>query len=252
MITQTFKKPAFKGKKLYLVVVLLVFSSLSGLVLIRTIPLSIIFLLMQLVSLLVGVVHVRLLYQLFPKLHPDKVVPAALTTLSVNAGGAASMAASLHLLGSSLSLVSSALLFSLPFFVFTAFRYYLQIPPKVYKKWYYPVGSPMPDLDLLDLTKILVIQLEFPKRLADTQPTNFKAKAPVDMRFGELFFIFLNDYQEQNPNSPIQYLDDQNQPFGWVFYRKTTWWKSRKYFDPDLSFKENGATDNEVIICQRV
>ena len=161
------------------------------------------------------------------------------------------MAAALRLLGSSPVLAVSALLFSLPFFILLSFNRFREIPPRAYKKWYYPAGSPMPDLDLLDLTKILVVQFEFPKQASDPQPTNFKAKAPVEMRFGELFFIFLNDYQEQHPDSPIQYLDDQNQPFGWIFYRKSAWWQSGKYFDPDLTFRENQVADNEIIICER-
>jgi hypothetical protein len=251
MNVQTLKKPKFTWKGLYVALILLAFGGLSGLVLIRTVQLSVVFLLMQLAALTLGFGHARLLYRIFPRLSPDNLLPSALTTLGLNAAGAASLAVALHMLGSSPGLAVSALLFSLPFFVLVSFRRFRQIPPREYKMWYYPAGSSMPDLDMLDLTKILVVQFEFPKRASDSQPTNFKAKAPVEMRFGGLFFIFLNDYQEQHPDSPIQYLDDQNQPFGWVFYRKSVWWQPRKYFDAGLSFRDNQVADNEIIICER-
>ncbi len=252
MKMQTLQKPNFTIKGLYLAIMLLLFSGVSGFALMRSVRLTIVFLLMQLAALLLGIFHTRVLYAVFPKLRSERVLPAALTTLSINAGGALGLALSLRWLGSSLGLASSALLFSLPFFWLIAFQRFRQIPAKVYKKWYYPEGSPMPDLDLLDLTKILVVQFEFPKQVSDAQVTNFKAKAPVEMRFGELFFIFLNDYREQNPGNPIQYLDDHNQPFGWVFYRKAARWQPKTYFDPDLTFKANQVADNEIIVCERV
>lgn len=251
MKVQSLKKPKLTGSVLYALLTLLLFGGIGAFTLLRSLSGSTVFLLMQLFSLGFGVAHVRLLYRFFPRLNEDDVIPGALTTLALNAGGALSMAASLRYLGNSLGFAGSAILFSLPFFFVKAFQRYRQIPPKVYKKWYYPLNHKMPDLDLLDLTKILVIQFEFSKLPDETNYTNFKAKAPVEMPFGELFFIFINDYNEQNPNSPVHYADAQVQPFGWVFYRKTSWWQSRRYFDPDVSFKENQVADNDIIVCER-
>jgi hypothetical protein len=148
--------------------------------------------------------------------------------------------------------VTSLLPFLIPFFVGQAYQYYLEIPPADYRKWYYPVNGTMPDLDVLDLSKILVIQFEFLKTPADANFTNFKAKAPVSMSLGDLFLIFINDYNERTPASPIQYMSETGQPFGWVFTKKATWWQRRVYLNPDLDFSQNQLIDNDTIIARRV
>lgn len=148
--------------------------------------------------------------------------------------------------------MTSLLPFFIPFLVGQAYRYYLQIPPASYRQWYYPINGDMPDVDLLDLSKILVIQFEFSKTPADTNLTNFKAKAPVAMTLGDLFLIFINDYNERTPASPIQYVDAAGQPFGWVFTKKASWWQRPVYLDPDLDFTQNRLIDNDIIIARRV
>ncbi len=148
--------------------------------------------------------------------------------------------------------VTSLIPFLIPFLVGQAYHYYVQIPPADYRKWYYPLGGDMPDLDLLDLSKILVLQFEFLKTPTDPNSTNFKAKAPVAMTLGDLFLIFINDYNERTPASPIQYTNALDQPYGWVFTKKTAWWQRPVYFDPDLDFNRNQLTDNATVIARRV
>jgi hypothetical protein len=148
--------------------------------------------------------------------------------------------------------VTSLLPFVIPFIVSQAYRYYLQIPPADYRKWYYPINGDMPDLDLLDLSKILVIQFEFHKTPDDANFTNFKAKAPVAMTLGDLFLVFINDYNERTPASPINYTDAAGRPFGWVFTKKSTWWQRQVYLDPSLDFNQNRLIDNDTIIARRV
>ncbi|GAB2790078.1 hypothetical protein GCM10027275_38680 [Rhabdobacter roseus] len=148
--------------------------------------------------------------------------------------------------------VTSLLPFIIPFLIVQAYRYYELIPSATYQKWYYPLAGDMPDLDLLDLSKILVIQFEFLKKPDDTNITNFKAKAPVAMTLGDLFLVFINDYNERTPASPIQYTDDGGQPFGWVFSKKTAWWQRRIFLDPTLNFIQNQVDDNDTIIAMRV
>ena len=147
--------------------------------------------------------------------------------------------------------VTSLLPFVIPFLVVQAYRYYLQIPPANYRKWYYPINGDMPDLDLLDLSKILVVQFEFFKTPVDTNFTNFKAKAPVAMTLGDLFLVFINDYNERTPNSPIQYTDPSGRPFGWVFTKRAAWWQRPVYLDPSLDFTQNQLVDNATIIAMR-
>ncbi|GAB3947537.1 hypothetical protein GCM10028805_19960 [Spirosoma harenae] len=147
--------------------------------------------------------------------------------------------------------VTSLIPFVIPFLIVRAYEYYLDIPPADYKKWYYPINGDMPDVDLLDLSKILVIQFEFLKTPTDSNYTNFKAKAPVAMSLGDLFLIFINDYNERTPASPIQFTDAAGRPFGWVFAKKTAWWQRPVYFDPALDFNQNRLVDNATIVAMR-
>ena len=147
--------------------------------------------------------------------------------------------------------ITSLLPFVIPFLVWQAYQYYQQIPLATYRKWYYPMNGTMPDVDLLDLSKILVIQFEFLKTPNDANSTNFKAKAPVAMPLGDLFLVFINDYNERTPTSPIQYADATGKPSGWVFTKKTAWWQRAVYLDPALDFNQNQLADNATIMAVR-
>ncbi|GAB3318780.1 hypothetical protein GCM10027299_10690 [Larkinella ripae] len=154
-------------------------------------------------------------------------------------------------LASRWTFATSLLPFVIPFLVGQSYRSYQRIPPADYRKWYYPLNGDMPDLDLLDLSKILVIQFEFLKKPGDANSTNFKAKAPVAMTLGDLFLVFINDYNERTPASPIQYADEAGKPYGWVFAKKTAWWQRRRYLDPVLTFVQNEVADNDTILAMR-
>ncbi len=147
--------------------------------------------------------------------------------------------------------MSGTVLFTLPFVLGWAMEYWLHIPYKQYKAWYYPLNQAEPDTDLIDLSKILVISFEFPKTAGDDRYTNFTAKAPVNMSLGQLFFIFINEYNYRHKDRPLTYLDEDGSPYGWVFRRKASWWKKKIYFDSDLTFRENFVMNNDVIVATR-
>jgi hypothetical protein len=212
-----------------------------------------IYFLMQLMFVGAGCLHVWLIYRMAPFLHRADMWPTAFFTFFLALLGAAIMAGLYFFLGKkeNLALGTAAFGFVLPYFVVKAFDYFERIPERRYKLWYYPLGKDIPDMDLLDLSKILVIQFELPKRDGDTSFTNFKAKAPVSMLFGELFFLFMYDYNERHPDSPVQYLGSGQVPQGWLFYRKHKWYQRRVYLDPHNTFKANGVIDNDIIIAER-
>jgi FMN-dependent NADH-azoreductase len=72
------------------------------------------------------------------------------------------------------------------------------------------------------------------------------------MPFGDLFYIFISDYNESHPQNTIEVTDLQQASYPWIFYKKTAWWKSARYVDPDLTFQDNGIVNNDIIFCQRV
>lgn len=205
--------------------------------------------------LILGVLHIYLLSLWFSTLFSDGSIKALGFTLLLSVLSALVIVLLYHKISNTLIMgigMATALVgFLFPVFVAKVYQTYLLIPAKEYKKWYYPVGQSLPDMDLLDLSRVLVIQFEFTKKADETAFTNFRAKAPNAMLFGELFFIFLNDYNDRNTGSPIEYLLSDQSPYGWLFYKKAPWYKRRKYMDPDLTFQANGIVDNETIVAIR-
>ncbi len=212
-----------------------------------------VYVLAQLLALGLGILHLYLLYRFVPSLNVNRLVPGLLVTVLLMLAGVIAIMVAYRFVFPTGNYAFSACLipFVIPYVFAWVYQYYLSIPVAEYKKWYYPMGKPMPDLDLIDLSKILVIQFEFTKKLTDAAPTNFKAKAPVQMTLGELFLIFLNDYNEQNAASNIQFMDEKNTSLGWHFYRKKGMFSSRHYFDPDLNFGQNSIADNLIITAER-
>lgn len=211
------------------------------------------FLLVQLIALGIGLLHVwlgpRFLPQLLGSLSYALLVSVLI--LLVGMGVALVLFSQQGLPADRWPFITSLLPFLIPVLLTMAYRYYRLIPPASYRKWYYPINGDMPDLDLLDLSQILVIQFELQKTASDAIRTNFKAKAPVSMTLGDLFLVFINDYNERTPASPIQFTDEAGRPFGWVFTQPTSWWKRPVYFDPALNFDQNRLADNATIIAIR-
>lgn len=212
------------------------------------------YLVAQLAALGVGILHIFLAPQFGYESEDQPLGYGLLMTLLLLLLGAIAGLALYFFLGRLTDrwlFVTSLMPFTIPFLFVQAFRFFLQIPAADYKKWYYPLNGRMPDLDLIDLSKILVIQFEFPKKATDQSFTNFKAKAPVAMTVGELFLVFMNDYNERTPDSPIQFTDEAGRPYGWVFYVKAGFLKRRRYIDPDQTFLQNTLLDNDTIFAER-
>lgn len=244
-------KPA-KGI-LYIAGMVLLFTLIGLLGLLSPLAIQGWYLLAQLLVFGLGVVHLFLLYRFFsaPETNQD-LYGLGLTCIVQILGGIGIWLLYLLVFKSANAGFATCIIpFVIPYLFAWAYRAYRAIPDAEYKKWFYPLGGAMPDLDLIDLSKILVVQFEFPKRATDAATTNFKAKAPLQMRLGELFLIFLNDYNEQNGVNGIQFTDPQNRPYGWHFYAVRGRFLPRRYFDPDLTFLQNNIQDNFIIKAER-
>lgn len=149
-------------------------------------------------------------------------------------------------------MTASILLFIIPLIFYQTFRKAIDIPPKVLKQWFYPVAQEIEEPEDSKLKNLLVISFEFQKHLNDPHFTNFRAKAPVDMDFGQLFYYFINDYNERHADSKIQFINGTGQPHGWIFYKKSRWYSvTTNYIDADKTIFNNHIRENDVIICAR-
>ncbi len=203
-------------------------------------------------SLGLGVLHALLVYRYFPQFSRSEFGKGLLITLIIMILAAVLAAVAYYFLRADYFFLTGLFFFAIPYFSWCAYYFFLQIPPSVYKPWYYPLNQEMPDLDMIDLSQIEVVQFVFNKKPGDSLQTNFTSKAPLNMGLGQLFFIFINDYNEKNSQNTIEYLKDRDNPYGWLFYRKKKWFGRRFYFDPELSFRENVIQPNEFIYALRV
>ena len=142
--------------------------------------------------------------------------------------------------------------FLLPYFFWESYCAWQVIPDREYKLWQYnPLGQ-SPNLSRIDLSNFMVVHFWMSRRYADALYYDFSSKAPYQMRLGDLFAIFLADYNRLKPDQALQHVDGEGQPFGWLFYAKRSWWRSRQYYDPDYTFQDNLMRQGDIIVAERV
>jgi hypothetical protein len=150
------------------------------------------------------------------------------------------------------SFIMAIIPFLLPFLFWQSYRAWVAIPPRQYKLWYFNPLSPSPDLARIDLNHFMVVHFWMTRRFGESLYHDFSSKAPYQMRFCDLFAIFLTDYNKLKPDQALQYMDDKGQAFGWLFYAKQPWWRRRHYYDPDRTFQDNFLRQGSIIVAQRV
>jgi hypothetical protein len=252
MAAPDIKKSPYKIFIYYIIVSLVLFGLINCIGLISSISVQTRFLFILLAYLLTGIIHIFSVKAIFRELKP--MADLLFTILLTFLGCIAVLVLNYFVFNKTTQALFTLglVLFPLPFLFFYTLELFLSIPDRIFKKWYYPLDHSMPNLDLLDLSRVLIIQFEFLKSTGETSLTNFKAKAPSNMPFGELFYIFISDYNESHPQNIIEITNSNEQPYPWIFHIKTSWWKRNKFIDPDLTFQENGIINNDIISCQRL
>jgi hypothetical protein len=129
----------------------------------------------------------------------------------------------------------------------------VQVPPKLFKLWYYPIDQNIGDPTDEELENPVVISFIFRKTEHSTELTTFRAKAPVGMEVGRLFYFFINDYNDRNPEGPITYIDDTQEPYGWIFKKvKSRLLGLKEIIDPDSSIYSSEIRENDLLYCRRI
>jgi hypothetical protein len=150
-------------------------------------------------------------------------------------------------------MASSILTLLIPLLVYHSFLKAIAIPSPVVKRWFYPIHQRVEDPNDMQLKNMFIVTFRFQKKPGDPYFTSFRAKAPAGMDFGNLFYYFINDYNDRNPEDKIEFLDERGNPQGWTFYKKVKWYYfSTPYLDADQTVVVNGLKENDVIICNRL
>jgi len=143
--------------------------------------------------------------------------------------------------------------FIFPSLFYETYQKYMEIPLEVHKIWHYSDSEDLTGFDFMDYNKLMVMELEFFRKVNDPNPTKVKVKAPDNMAFGVWFHKFIIDYNIKFPATPIELFDnDKNKDAGWIFYVKRSFFLPRKYVDYDLTIPENKIKEKHTIIAKRV
>lgn len=149
-------------------------------------------------------------------------------------------------------MLMSMLSFFIPIVLLYTFEAAYKIPLPVFATWHYPVKAPIELPDEKINEKLLVIAFEISKNSKNHIKTNFRAKGPEAMLLGDLYYHFLNDYNDVQSETPIEFADKEDNPFEWWFRIKPKWYQSQRILDPKLSIWDNHVKENSIIICERI
>ena len=209
----------------------------------------------QFLMLLIGFINVKLIYHFIPALkQKNPAILFVIIIVQLLIGWA---------LFSILFNVSNDLQFGLwagtsllpilfyPLFYIT-YHLYLKIPAEIYKmKVYNPGDTFEPPHAEIDVEDLMVCEIEVPKFIDDKDPIRIKAKTVKSFVFANWFGMIITDYNQKKADNQVELLDSSSS-YGWIFYTERSFFKSRRYIDPDKSFEENNLTGTDMVIAKRV
>jgi len=100
---------------------------------------------------------------------------------------------------------SQFLAFFIPTWVNGLFEYIVAIPPKIYVTWKLPQEkNAFPEIEDSEIRDLLLVTLLIKKNETDIEYTSIRAKGPVRMDFGRLFYYTTSDYNKRYSKQPIQ------------------------------------------------
>jgi hypothetical protein len=128
---------------------------------------------------------------------------------------------------------------------------YFDIPIEIYKVWKY---SEEYDSDTLYINRerSIVMDVDIFRRVDDPASERITGKASEDVIFGQWFQRMIDDCNLKSPSSPIVYKNEGGAYYEWVFYTKPSFFKRRRYIDPDVTLAGNKLKRHDVIIAKRV
>jgi len=213
------------------------------------------FITVQILVFILGLLHFRFLNRILQWIADAGFGYQFLYTLMICCLGAAVMLfclRSLNLTEHYLVFSSSIIWFSIPLLFMRSFDLYSSMPEEYFKKWVYPMSQSIAPPADKEMTDLVVITFEFYKNDSDKALTIFRAKAPLNMPLGRLFYYFINDYNERHPDVPIEYSKNGSTVYEWLFYKKRKWYQSIKYLDFEDTVNNNSIRENSIIVCKRV
>ena len=108
-------------------------------------------------------------------------------------------------------------------------------------------------MDRVDTSQFAIVTFVFSKKHNEESRSNFQSKAPFELKLGDLFYFFIQEWNYKNAQSTIEYmLEDQSTAYEWQFYVKPNWYSPRRYLDPEKTVKEVLTKSSQIVITERV
>jgi hypothetical protein len=146
----------------------------------------------------------------------------------------------------------SCLSFFIPILIYHTFDAAYNIPTAIFTTWSYPLNQQIDLPDENPSERLYVIGFEIAKKNTDIKRSYFRAKAPESMKLGDLYYFFINDYNELQSETPIEYATKDFDSYKWWFRRKPKWYQRQRILNPEITVRENGIRENTIIICERI
>lgn len=198
-----------------------------------------------------GLVHVKLMYQLFYTGVLQNFLTGLLLTSSLVLVSIILTFVLYFILKLNFNFLSFQLAFVLPFLMDQTYKFFLKIPSDEYKLWYYPLDKHIPIIDMINSSEAEVLKFVLSKNPESVTQTSFTVDIPVDIPIGQLFYNLIVKYNETNLLNAIQYVKENNETYGWLFFIRKDGSKKKHFIDPDLSFSKNNMKSNEIIYAIR-
>lgn len=148
-------------------------------------------------------------------------------------------------------LVSTVLIFPLPYFLIWAFEAYDRIPPKIYKIWRYNPLIRLPNLTERDRNNTKVVTFVLDVHYGEPNPYDMRSKIPDIMLVGDGFKLTIDEDNRKNPNRMIEIGTARGDFYEWYFYIRRAWWRPYRFVDPYKTVEENHLRDGDRIISRR-
>jgi hypothetical protein len=137
--------------------------------------------------------------------------------------------------------------FLLPSILYHSWLFYNAMLNNEYKTWYIINTNEEERLSIF-LNSLSINFRLFPSPLGAVE--TFFLTLPAYVPLGRLFnqFVITNN---RNEGTLIEWMDEDKNIYGWIFYIKEYSGTSVRYLDPEKTLRENNIKDNAIIIAER-
>ncbi|HTL09049.1 MAG TPA: TssN family type VI secretion system protein [Chitinophagaceae bacterium] len=152
-----------------------------------------------------------------------------------------------YIAGNASLIVASAAAFLLPFMLFASWKAFLQLPARAYAAWQLPDSLQELSLSSLALGQRRQVQFSICRSASDQHESMYPVTGNAKTKLGKLFQHFIADNSKEPKSRKIDITNQQQLPYGWLFYEMRWMGCWRRALNPAQSLLQNGVKSNAII-----